>query len=155
MKNILVAIAIMLMVPVSVQAFPLLREGSQQFQFAFDYRDGDWHLEFMYGKFVTDELLLGAMFSSSKSVHSRWSAGLIMEHHFHLGTMTYPYLSAIALYEDYDIDDHLRFGPAAGINHFLTDYLSIDLKARYLFSSDRNRGPGEHLELLGGLRVLF
>lgn len=153
MKKILAAMTIMLIMPVSSHAFPIIQEGAQQFQFSFDYKDTNWDLEFMYGRFVTDELLLGALFTSTDNGESKWSIGLTMEHHFHLGTMTYPYVSALMLYEDYDTNDHVRFGPAAGLNHFLTDYLAIDLKARFLFSSNRNRS--EDLELIGGLRVLF
>lgn len=153
MKKFLTLLIIALIIPVSSHAFPMLHAGSQQFLFSFDYKDDDWNLEFMYGNFVTDELLLGAMFAASDNSRTKWSLGVTMEHHFHLGTMTYPYLAAIVLYEDYDTNDHVRFGPAAGLNHFLTDYLSIDLKARYLFSS--NRRQEENLELIGGLRVLF
>lgn len=151
--HIIVVIAIFLMAPAYSHAYPIVHEGSRQFQFGFDYRDSDWRLDFMYGQFVTDELLIGGLFSASDYAESIWSTGILMEHHFHLGTMTYPYVSAIALYEDYDSDNHIRFGPAAGINHFITDYFAIDLKMRYLFSSDP--GQNEDLELMGGLRILF
>ncbi len=153
MKKILAAIFIILALPVWANAFPMIYAGSQQVQFGFEHRDDDWLLEFGYGRFITDELLLGALFSYEDNARTIWSAGGTMELHFNLGTMTYPYFSIIAIYQDYDIDDHILFGPAAGINHFITDYLSVDIKARYLLSSESRYD--EDLEIIGGLRVLF
>lgn len=153
MKKILAAILIILVIPASSYAFPMIYAGAQQLQFGFDFRESDdWNLQFGYGNFVTDELLLGALFTYSDNVNTTWSIGATMEHHFHLGTMTFPYLAAFLIYEDYDSGNHVRFGPAVGVNHFLTDYLSIDLSARYLLSTNSR---DEDLEITGGLRILF
>jgi len=153
MKKILAAVLITMALPVWANAFPMIYAGSQQVQFGFEYRDDDWLLEFGYGRFITDELLLGALFSYKDNARTIWSAGGTMEFHFNLGTMTYPYFAITASYEDRDNYDHFLFGPAAGINHFITDYLSVDIKARYLFSSESRYD--EELEIVGGLRVLF
>lgn len=154
MKKILAAMLIVTLVTSSAAyAYPMIYAGSRQIQFGFDYQDGDWNLEFGYGRFVVDELLLGALFRYRDHDRTRWSAGGTMEFHFHLGTMTYPYIAFIALYEDYDYDDRFLFGPAAGINHFITDYLAVDLQARQFFSTEK--GYDEKFEIIGGLRVLF
>ena len=154
MKRILAAMLIILVIPASSYGFPILYAGARQLQFGFEFRDSDaWHMQLGYGRFVTEELMLGAFLTYSDNHGTSWSMGGTMEHHFHLGTMTYPYIGGILMYEDYTSGNHVLFGPVVGFNHFLTDYFAIDLNARYLFSSDgRNQ---EDLEITGGLRVLF
>jgi hypothetical protein len=153
MKKVLAALVITLILSAPVHAFPMIYAGAQNLQFGFESRDGDWHLEFGYGNFVTDELLLGTFFSFTHNAIRTRSVGGTMEYHFHLGTMTFPYIAGIIMYEDYDTDQHFRYGPAVGVNHFIARYFSIDLRARYLFSS--RTGREENLEILGGLRILF
>lgn len=153
MKQLLAAIVIILLIPSAGYAFPMVSAGKQHLQFGFESVDGDWRVEFGYGRFFTDELLLGMLFTYERKPARATAVSGVMEYHFNLGTMTYPYLSAIVIYEDHPYNDYFRYGPAAGINHFLTPYLSLDLKARYLYSSDSRRD--EDLEFIGSLRVFF
>ena len=153
MKKLLLAAVLVVMMTASSFAFPMIQEGAREIEFDFFYRDSAWNLGLGYGVFMTDEILVGARLDYSDNAFSTWAVSGKAEYHWNMGTMTVPYVAAIVSYVDFDIDTMFLYGPAVGINHFITDYLALDLQARYLFSDEDFFD--EELEIVGGLRILF
>ncbi len=152
MRKLLVAVMVV-MLSASAFAFPMIQEGAREIEVDFYFRDGDWNLGLGYGVFMTDNILVGAKIEYADNAFSTWTVSGKAEYHWNMGTMTVPYVALLVAYEDYDVDTRLLYGPAVGINHFITDYLAIDLQARYLLSDDDHYD--EEIEVLAGLRVLF
>ncbi len=151
MKKLLVAVMVVLM-SASAFAFPMVQEGARELELDFDYMDGDWNLGIGYGVFMTDAILVGGRLDYWDAI-DWWQVSAKAEYHWNMGTMTVPYVAAMVAYLDYDVDSMMLYGPVVGIKHFITDYLAIDLNARYLFS-DEDLWE-EELEINAGLRVLF
>jgi hypothetical protein len=151
MKKLLVVLmAVMLSAPAF--AFPMIQEGAREMDLDFDYRDGDWELGIGYGVFVTDNMLVGGRLDYVDWADT-WQLGGMAEYHWVRGEMTVPYAGVVVAYMDYDVDSIMFYGPKAGIKHFITDYLAIDLNAQYLFSDEE--GYEEEIEVKAGMRVLF
>ncbi len=152
MKKVLMVAFMAVLASASVHAFPMIEEGVRELEFNFYFIDGDYELGLGYGKYITDNVLLGGRLQ-----HISWSDVFILggrlEYNWNMGTKTVRYASFLISYMDFSIDSLFVYGPAFGVKHFITGSTAIDISAQYLLSSESYWQ--EKLELRGGLRVLF
>ena len=151
MKKILVTLMVLVM-SASVYAFPMVQEGAREMELDFSFQDSDWQLGIGYGVFITDAILVGGKLDYLDWADT-WQLGGKIEYHWNMGTMTVPYVAAVVAYVDYDVDTMFLYGPAAGVKHFITDYLAIDIRAEYMLSSED--WYEEEIVISAGLRVMF
>ncbi len=118
-------------------------------------------LDVGYGVFTSDAIELGGVLGyASDDDATTWKLGGFAEYHFDLAIMSVPYVGLRVEFVDYDVDTAFQYGPRAGIKHFLTDSVAIDIAVQYTIAdTDRFNNDGiwedTDLSLVFGMRAMF
>ncbi len=159
-------VAIVAALATFVYAQPSIQEGTRELSLS-----GSWDpegaagaaiaLDVGYGVFMRDLIEVGGLLSyADNGIVTTWGLGGFVEYHFDMATMTVPYVGLRIEYIDYDVDTTFQYGPRAGVKHFITDNVAIDIALQYTIAGEdifNNDGTAEDtdLALVFGLRAMF
>jgi opacity protein-like surface antigen len=125
-----------------------------------------------YGVFTRDAVEVGGLVSylsyedaGGAGVDLKgWELGGFAEYHFDMATMTVPYIGARVEYVKAELgswdESAFVYGPRAGIKHFITDNVAVDVALMYMLATEdifTNEGVLEDndLSLVFGIRAMF
>lgn len=159
-------VAIVAALATFVYAQPSIQEGTRELSLS-----GSWDpesaagstiaLDVGYGVFVRDLIEVGGLLSyADNDIVTTWGLGGFAEYHFDMATMTVPYVGLRLEYIDYDVDTTFQYGPRAGVKHFISDNVAIDIALQYTIAgedifNDDGTLEDTNLALVFGLRAMF
>ncbi len=186
MRKYVVMVMVMAMT-VAAYGQPLIQEGVRELIVSGGWdpegvTGQEMDLEIGYGVFVTDAIELGGIVSYASVEDAgttltggvlqsydeeTWEFSGLLDYHFdirfEIATMTVPYVGLRVGYVKYEAaadEDAIVYGPRAGVKHFVTDNIAVDVGLSYMFATEDifvNEGIAEDtdLSLDFGIRVLF